>query len=82
MKISEGRGSSLYYYLCARAALGDLEEVILTLEDNINKTPNGRKRNWCYNCLDLLTISFNLFFRCVYLPLQIILKWNLVNLVR
>jgi len=39
IKISEGRGSSLYYRLCAQVALGDLEEVNLTLEENINNTP-------------------------------------------
>jgi len=39
IKISEGRGSSLYYHLCAQAALGDLDEVELSLKDNLNKTP-------------------------------------------
>jgi TolB-like protein/class 3 adenylate cyclase len=39
IKISEGRGSSLYYRLCAQAALGDLDEVILVLEDNLKNTP-------------------------------------------
>jgi TolB-like protein len=37
--ISGGRGSSLYYRLCAQASLGNLNEVILTLEKNINNTP-------------------------------------------
>jgi TolB-like protein/class 3 adenylate cyclase len=39
MKISEDRGSSLYYNLCAQAAQGDLDKVILILEENINNTP-------------------------------------------
>jgi TolB-like protein/class 3 adenylate cyclase len=39
IRISEGRGSSLYYRLCAQAAQGDLDEVISTLGKNINNTP-------------------------------------------
>jgi TolB-like protein/class 3 adenylate cyclase len=39
INISEGRGSSIYYRLCAQAALGDLDKANLILKEKINNTP-------------------------------------------
>jgi tetratricopeptide (TPR) repeat protein len=53
MKISEGRGSSLYYNLCAQVAQGDMDEVILILEESINNTPK-----WFYPTRKAMVYAF------------------------
>ena len=42
-KISQGKGSSLYYLLCSQAASGNSDEAFFTLEENIKNTPK-----WVY----------------------------------
>ena len=60
--ISEGRGTTLYYLLCAQAALGNLDEVKLTLEENINNTPKWvcpTRKAMVYAYMNNLDRAFN-----------------------